>query len=753
MNIAVIIASALLSISMLLAPLLGSTPQQPMWPSFLCSLTIIAAALLLIAGPRTADKPRVSTISTLLLAFLGWAVVSTIVHAAVTKLAFLSDMLTATAAFLAYGCAFFSMRRLALTLPKAAYAACLAAVAGGTIMAVIGAREYLINVVAGNPAWRVFATAENPDFLAGYLVALAPIAVAAAIVVPGSTLVRALLAIAAMIEVLTILPTGSRFALISLAISIVLFVAAAARASSGKRLAISKGAMAGIVVVLLAGAVVAKPVISRLTRGQNGNSGLFRVYTWRGTLHMAKSNPVFGTGAGTFADVYPKYALAGFTRHAHDVYLQVAAEMGIPSALLLAAFVLMAIAALFKYTMGTGSTESESSGDALPVHSRRIVAAALLASIAGEAVQNLIDSDLYVFSIGLTFFAFAGLASALAEQAVVKEAAEQPSTRSRPLEIVAALVLAAAAVFCFLNGLAVRDEANAHAALADPDSSAADAVADYRAAESLAPLNGKYPAELGFRVYVQQGNTGDGIAEIKRGIERQPDSLNYLRLGSALRKTGDMAGAEAAYRQGLSVDPNRLELLLAMAQISSPADALGYYRRIAEIERSPIGQVRAIGEVTEQRYALGDNAVADDALAHGDKLTAGRYYRRAVKLLERYADEGGSSFPERAAEFGGVGSPADDQQYATLFDHAASNYAPLLGANNAAAFDAEKQFYDAEFQVDLGDAYAQTGHASDAKTAYQNAQSMLGSCAYPRAAALGKSIDAKIQALSQPAGE
>jgi len=58
---------------------------------------------------------------------------------------------------------------------------------------------------------------------------------------------------------------------------------------------------------------------------------------------MLRDFPLTGIGAGSFYAVYPMYTSAvvvtGFTRHAHDDYLQFACEFGLVSAAVLGAVV------------------------------------------------------------------------------------------------------------------------------------------------------------------------------------------------------------------------------------------------------------------------------------------------------------------------------------------------------------------------------------------------------------------------------
>jgi O-antigen ligase len=57
-----------------------------------------------------------------------------------------------------------------------------------------------------------------------------------------------------------------------------------------------------------------------------------RTAIWRDTVRIAADFPLFGTGYGTFAEVYPSYQTAHpgrEVRHAHNDWLQLAAEGGL----------------------------------------------------------------------------------------------------------------------------------------------------------------------------------------------------------------------------------------------------------------------------------------------------------------------------------------------------------------------------------------------------------------------------------------
>jgi tetratricopeptide (TPR) repeat protein len=78
---------------------------------------------------------------------------------------------------------------------------------------------------------------------------------------------------------------------------------------------------------------------------------------------------------------------------------------------------------------------------------------------------------------------------------------------------------------------------------------------------------------------------GDAIAEIR---EQFLDSYSFLRAGMANENTGDHAGAERAYRRGLNVAPDDVELHNALGwtlfQTGRTADAVAEYKRALAID-------------------------------------------------------------------------------------------------------------------------------------------------------------------------
>ena len=104
---------------------------------------------------------------------------------------------------------------------------------------------------------------------------------------------------------------------------------------------------AGLFSPLAGGGAVAFVLLEVMGAGVNGrfdSEGFAtggRFETYKATLRLIGDHPWFGTGQGTFADAFPAYrssdaTIAGVWDHAHNTLLEIAADMGIPIAALVA---------------------------------------------------------------------------------------------------------------------------------------------------------------------------------------------------------------------------------------------------------------------------------------------------------------------------------------------------------------------------------------------------------------------------------
>jgi O-antigen ligase len=108
-------------------------------------------------------------------------------------------------------------------------------------------------------------------------------------------------------------------------------------------------------VFVLIGAVFAALALLQIFGGgvgsrfnENGLGDPSRLATYRSTLRMIAEHPWFGTGLGSFEWSFPAYrsgeaSIWGIWNRAHDTLLEVAADLGVPMALLVAALWALAL--------------------------------------------------------------------------------------------------------------------------------------------------------------------------------------------------------------------------------------------------------------------------------------------------------------------------------------------------------------------------------------------------------------------------
>lgn len=712
--------SVLLGLALLLAPIYAALPDDPLppvWAHWLSAGTFAAALAALVAawcGDRTFLLP-LSRAEQAFLVLLGLAFLSIPARLIVQHgLGYSGTMLRGWALLATYGAAFALARRVASHRPSL-YGLVFAAIAASVIVADIGVQEYVSHVRAGDPHARTFATS-TPDYLAAYFVLLMPVTLAAFLQAPAvrgltpllRALVRFVLSVILLFQLASLLTTGSRFALLSLSIALIVFAAALRRAlrhglaldKATRRTGVALG-----VGFLLGILVFARPVLGRLGN-LNDNSAAFRLWTWKGAVNMAAANPVLGTGIGTWEDLYPRYALTGFTRAAHESYLQLADECGVPALLALLATLSLLGSSLARGLTAAPLTASAPQGrqskhsvppvavalsepDALPTD-HRLLLCGLLAALAGGVVQNLIDSDWYVFSLGFTFWTLAGLAVG----SVTSPTAE--GRPARPLLFAAGGVAAACAALSAAQGVAAIYAARAKEQTATDPQGAARA---YAAARTWDPLNAHYASDQAYKVYFSRlGELTSAEAAARAAIALGPDAVNYRRLGDILRQFGRQPEALAAYEDGLRADSHSLDLLLNLARLSPPPRALDYYRRISELELTPVGTVRALGEYVETKFAVADAVLGDEA-AKTDPAEAVTYYARAAHVLEQYADGGGSQNSQQEALNGGRLVPHQDAYLSGLYGHVLTAWITLAPPDGRDALrqrqEKYRQIYDA----------------------------------------------------------
>ena len=163
-----------------------------------------------------------------------------------------------------------------------------------------------------------------------------------------------------------------------------------------RRFIVAGAVTAGSILAGLATLYVTVPGLGAFVKASVGEKLAGREEIWRSTARAALDFPILGTGLGTFAAVIPHYGLTeDKCLFAHNDYLQLVLEVGIPVALALAAIAVWQFSALVK---GAGSKQDAycaalSSGAA--------------GSVAALAFHSLVDFNLHVPANALAITAIA----------------------------------------------------------------------------------------------------------------------------------------------------------------------------------------------------------------------------------------------------------------------------------------------------------------------------------------------------------
>lgn len=140
----------------------------------------------------------------------------------------------------------------------------------------------------------------------------------------------------------------------------------------------------------------------------------FRVMAWISARDMIAARPLTGWGPGSWETVYPRFRLAEETRHlphAHNYYLHVGAEFGLPVVVGLVAIVVLV---LYRGVRDTRHTQYR-----LPV-------AATVCAVIGYGVMNAFDYTLSEGRNAMAFFLLVGGVEAARRMAL---ADRPPETR------------------------------------------------------------------------------------------------------------------------------------------------------------------------------------------------------------------------------------------------------------------------------------------------------------------------------------
>jgi len=545
------------------------------------------------------------------------------------------------------------------------------------LVSVLAIRQYAFEAGGGPNFWRsilspgeharLFGPFINPSFFAGYLVIALPVTLGAYLVT-RRTVLAMLAGIGFTLDLLALMLTGAKFGIVAGVAALGIFFLLAIFTGSLRRARFARLLVICVVVLPLL-ILFSAPVRSRIQAAEAGgtqvHSTVFRIYTWQATLDMIIHRPWLGVGAGTFAITYPRYTVAGPTKLAHDSYLQVAAECGVPA---LAALLLLLGAIAHRSLVGISSgsirpadhpregsdepaSDSITWSDLVPFSGWRLMNCAVFAALFGSAIRSLVDSDWYVLGIALPFWMMAG---ALVAQSGAAESDTRKRGQSAPLtlwdsSLLRGLLVAICAAGILLSvsfGLGDFYANRAQSAAEARPDDAAPVVDLYRRATLVSPLAPEYHRQLGMWLGLGEGDFEAGEREVETSIHLAPDTSEGGWYAKALLEgeRRDWPAAIASLQTALKFSPNSTQALHRLAQAYQAAgDQRGcesVFGRLLDIETSPYEEIKGTPELVDTTFAVARAYFGEKNLRHKRYNLAISGFQMAIDRLERWRSSG-----------------------------------------------------------------------------------------------------------------
>lgn len=300
----------------------------------------------------------------------------------------------------------------------------------------IPAKLYTFESEAG-AVLRVNSTIGHSNYLGNFLLYVAPLGAALALVSRG-TARRAALA-ASVLSVLAIAFSGTRGAWVGLVVAglALLLLLRPDRtkniAPERRKTMLRVGVVALGVLVLLAIVSVSpasRSIVLRARSMIHENTGAGRTVLWRDSVKMVKDYALVGCGPEAFRKAFLPYKSDELARLApgtnnessHNSFIDAALSFGLPGAILYVAIIASSFSLLWRARRRARDRGA------------RIIVSALVASFVGVVVHNFFIFD--QISTGLYFFAFAALAQIASNNGAASDSVKKEQDVARP-EVVA----------------------------------------------------------------------------------------------------------------------------------------------------------------------------------------------------------------------------------------------------------------------------------------------------------------------------
>ncbi|MCE5301064.1 MAG: O-antigen ligase family protein [Spirochaetia bacterium] len=288
---------------------------------------------------------------------------------------------------------------------------------------------------------RAASTLGNPNFLAGHMLIVIPLAYGL-MLTSATPAKKFVFFIVSLFLTAALITSQTRGAYIGFAVSVIVLAALLSKYEAELFKKYRKLLVAFLVICAAAAGLyfAANPsAVKRITDivTLKDEAAHIRVSLWKNTAYMIKENPLLGSGAGNFPIKYSFYQSRSLSPaffkssdyyksgHSHNDFLQFAAEYGLPGAGAYFAFFFLLFYTGIRYLRRTGE--------------ERAAVAAILACFAGVLVHAMFNFPFQIIPTASVFYALAGMACA-------RQLDAQPRSikagRAAPAAAVCAVILA-----------------------------------------------------------------------------------------------------------------------------------------------------------------------------------------------------------------------------------------------------------------------------------------------------------------------
>ncbi|HEV8701443.1 MAG TPA: O-antigen ligase family protein [Candidatus Polarisedimenticolia bacterium] len=470
------------------------------------------------------------------------------------------------------------------------------------------AKKYYTNVATG--------TFINRNHFAGYLELTIPLAIALAATafarlktnglglgqrlatLPGQQLFKiGTLLVLALTMATALVCSGSRMGIASTLLALLSVGLVLAWRGRGKGFIVAAFAVAGATLLLFSQGDAGGSIVGRFVGiGADLSHGVGRWGIWTQALSMVQAFPIAGVGLGVFPDVFPAFRRSGegiYLDHAHNDFLEYAAETGAVGCVVLAVAVLLVMLAVLRRPAG--------------LRDFGLFGYAAIGSVLAIALHSITDFNLAIPGNALTVSVLLGMVICWTRPpSLVLALDREPPRPWLAKSLLPAAVISGLACLALsplrpdvtLQDTSREDESpGALASFTDPHSErpgGAEAVTSGGNAERMfrAASNLGAGATQDLQVLIRAKSEGQKTSEVAaRYIEaRLRNAIDLQRLG--LRQLPTSSGGHVALGH-LQLSRCAAEALLSQAEVDCVQQAMPEFLR--GLELNPVGATTHAG--------------------------------------------------------------------------------------------------------------------------------------------------------------